>query len=144
MARQERQLHAKVYLMKILPLALCFAICALAQDEDAPPSGPGPASGDPMNAATFSGLRLRGIGPAFTSGPVVGLAVDPENSQHYFVAAASGGVWRTTNDGTSWTPVFDTQGSYSIGTVVIDPKNPSVVWVGPEENNAQLRVSSGA
>jgi photosystem II stability/assembly factor-like uncharacterized protein len=129
--------------MKILPLALCFAICALAQDEDAPPGGRGPASDDPMNAATFSGLRLRGIGPAFTSGRVVGFAVDPENSQHYFVAAASGGVWRTTNDGTSWTPVFDTQGSYSIGTVVIDPKNPSVVWVGTGENNDQRSVSYG-
>ena len=143
MERPERQLRAKVYLMKILPLALCFTIFALAQDEDAPPGGRGPGSDDPMNAATFNGLRLRGIGPAFTSGRVVGFAVDPENSQRYFVAAASGGVWRTINDGTSWTPVFDTQGSYSIGTVVIDPKNPSVVWVGTGENNDQRSVSYG-
>ncbi|HXA66054.1 MAG TPA: hypothetical protein VNV82_12925 [Bryobacteraceae bacterium] len=128
--------------MKILPLAFCFAICACAQDEDAPP-GRGPGSDDPMNAATFSGLHLRAIGPAFTSGRVVGFAVDPKNSQRYFVAAASGGVWRTANDGTSWTPVFDTQGSYSIGTVVIDPKNPSVVWVGTGENNNQRSVSYG-
>jgi len=129
--------------MKILHLALCFAICALAQDDDAQPGGRAPGSDDPMSSATFSGLRLRGIGPAFTSGRVVGFAVDPENSQHYFVAAASGGVWRTTNDGTSWTPVFDTQGSYSIGTVVIDPRNPSVVWVGTGENNNQRSVSYG-
>ena len=129
--------------MKILPLALCFAICALAQEEDAQPGGRAPGSDDPLNAATFSGLRLRSIGPAFTSGRVVGFAVDPENSEHYFVAAASGGVWKTTNDGTSWTPVFDTQGSYSIGTVVIDPKNPSVVWVGTGENNNQRSVSYG-
>jgi photosystem II stability/assembly factor-like uncharacterized protein len=129
--------------MKILHLALCFAICALAQDEDAQPGGRGPGSDDPMNSATFTGLRLRGIGPAFTSGRVVGFAVDPENSQRYFVAAASGGIWRTTNDGTSWAPVFDTQGSYSIGTVVIDPRNPSVVWVGTGENNNQRSVSYG-
>jgi len=96
-----------------------------------------------MNAATFSGLRLRSIGPAFTSGRVIGFAVDPENSRRYFVAAASGGVWKTTNDGTSWTPVFDKEGSYSIGTVVIDPKNPSVVWVGTGENNDQRSVSYG-
>ena len=108
-----------------------------------PPGGRGPGSDDPMNAATFSGLRLRGIGPAFTSGRVVGFAVDPQNSQHYFVAAASGGVWRTTNDGTSWTPVFDKEGSYSIGTVVVDPRNPSVVWVGTGENNDQRSVSYG-
>ena len=129
--------------MKILPLALCFAICALSQDEEAQPGGRGPGTDDPMNAAAFSGLRLRAIGPAFTSGRVVGFAVDPENPQHYFVAAASGGVWRTTNNGTSWSPVFDTQGSYSIGTVVIDPKNPSVVWVGTGENNNQRSVSYG-
>src|SRR3984893_9185406 len=98
---------------------------------------------DPMSSPTFSGLHLRAIGPAFTSGRVIGFAVDPENSQRYFVAAASGGVWRTTNNGTSWTPVFDTQGSYSIGTVVIHPKNPSVVWVGTGENNDQRSVSYG-
>ena len=129
--------------MKILPIALCLAICALAQDEDVQPGGRSPGSDDPMSAATFSGLRLRGIGPAFTSGRVVGFAVDPENSERYFVAAASGGVWKTNNDGTSWTPVFDTQGSYSIGTVVIDLKNPSVVWVGTGENNDQRSVSYG-
>jgi photosystem II stability/assembly factor-like uncharacterized protein len=129
--------------MKILLLALCFAICVLAQDEDTQAGERGPSSSDPMSAATFSGLRLRGIGPAFTSGRVVAFAVDRENSQHYFVAAASGGVWRTTNDGTSWTPVFDTQGSYSIGAVVIDPNNPSVVWVGTGENNDQRSVSYG-
>src|SRR3984893_5139219 len=110
MAREEKQLRVPSLSMKILPLALCFAICALAQDEDVQPGGRGPGSDDPMNSATFSGLRLRGIGPAFTSGRVVGFAVDPENSQHYFVAAASGGVWETTNNRTVWTPVVDTQG----------------------------------
>jgi photosystem II stability/assembly factor-like uncharacterized protein len=59
------------------------------------------------------------------------------------VAVASGGVWKTTNAGTTWTPIFDTQASYSIGTVVIDPKNPNVVWVGTGENNAQRSVSYG-
>jgi photosystem II stability/assembly factor-like uncharacterized protein len=130
-------------LMKILPLALCFAICVSAQEEHAPPAGRGSNSDDPMNAVTFSGLRLRSIGPAFTSGRVIAFAVDPNNSERYFVAAASGGLWLTTNDGTSWTPVFDSEGSYSIGTVVIDPKNPSVVWVGTGENNNQRSVSYG-
>src|SRR5579864_857814 len=100
MARPERQRRAPRLFMKILPLALCFTILALAQDEDVQPGGRAPGSDDPMNAATFSGLRLRSIGPAFTSGRVVGFAVDPENSERYFVAAASGGVWRTANDGT--------------------------------------------
>src|SRR5450755_615361 len=127
--------------MRIFPLLLCLSFAAFAQDEDAArPGGPG---GDPMNAATFSGLRLRGIGPAFTSGRVVAFAVHPDNAAYYYVAAASGGLWKTINNGTSWTPVFDTQGSYSIGTVVLDPKNPSVVWVGTGEGNNQRSVSYG-
>ena len=98
---------------------------------------------DPMSTATFNGLRLRSIGPAFTSGRVVGLAVDPNNPSHYFVAAASGGVWKTLNAGTTWIPVFDREGSYSIGCLVLDPKNPLTVWVGTGENNSQRSVSYG-
>jgi photosystem II stability/assembly factor-like uncharacterized protein len=98
---------------------------------------------DPMSSPTFNGLRLRSIGPAFTSGRVVSIAVDPNNPARYFVAAASGGVWKTINNGTTWTPVFDREGSYSIGVVVLDPKNPLTVWVGTGENNSQRSVSYG-
>src|SRR5262245_29491737 len=72
---------------------------------------------DPMSTPTFNGLRLRSIGPAFTSGRVSGFAIDPTNPSRYYVAAASGGVWKTVNAGITWTPVFDTQGSYSIGAI---------------------------
>ena len=88
-------------------------------------------------------LRPRLIGPAVTSGRVVGFAVHPLDRNHYFVAAASGGVWKTTNAGTTWTPVFDGEGSYSIGCVVMDPKNPNVIWVGTGENNSQRSVGYG-
>lgn len=98
---------------------------------------------DPMSAPTFNGLKLRSIGPAFTSGRVVGFAVDPNNSARYFVASASGGVWKTINNGTTWTPAFDKEGSYSIGAIVLDPKNPLTVWVGTGENNSQRSVSYG-
>ncbi|HEX6186737.1 MAG TPA: hypothetical protein VFZ40_01545 [Pyrinomonadaceae bacterium] len=98
---------------------------------------------DPMSSATFNGLRFRSIGPAFTSGRVIGIAVDPNNSARYYVAAASGGVWKTVNNGTTWTPVFDREGSYSIGAIVLDPKNPLTVWVGTGENNSQRSVSYG-
>jgi photosystem II stability/assembly factor-like uncharacterized protein len=99
--------------------------------------------GDPFSAGTFSGLKLRSIGPAVTSGRVVAFAIHPTDRSHYYVAAASGGVWKTTNAGTTWTPVFDNEGSYSIGTVVLDPKNPHVVWVGTGENNSQRSVGYG-
>lgn len=98
---------------------------------------------EPLSAPAFMGLRLRSIGPAVTSGRVVEFAVDPNNHSYYFVASASGGVWKTTNAGTTFTPVFDREGSYSIGTVVMDPKNSSIVWVGTGENNSQRSVSYG-
>lgn len=98
---------------------------------------------DPMSSPTFNGLKLRAIGPAFTSGRVIGFAVDPNNAARYFVAAASGGVWKTINSGATWTPVFDKEGSYSIGAIVLDPKNPLTVWVGTGENNSQRSVSYG-
>ncbi|HKV40928.1 MAG TPA: glycosyl hydrolase [Blastocatellia bacterium] len=96
-----------------------------------------------MKPETFAGLALRSIGPAVTSGRVVDFAVDPANRAHYFVASASGGVWKTTNGGTTFTPVFDKEGSYSIGVVVLDPKNSSTVWVGTGENNSQRSVAYG-
>lgn len=88
-------------------------------------------------------LTLRGIGPAVTSGRIIAFAVDPRDSTHYFVAAASGGIWKTTNSGTSFTPVFDNEGSYSIGAIEMDPRNPNTIWVGTGECNAQRSVGYG-
>src|SRR5262249_14352936 len=98
---------------------------------------------DPLSFMTFTGLKLRSIGPAATAGRVVALAVDPNDFSQYYVGVASGGVWKTTNAGTTWTPVFDSQTSYSIGVVVLDPRNPLTVWVGTGENNSQRSVSYG-
>jgi photosystem II stability/assembly factor-like uncharacterized protein len=109
----------------------------------APPQETESKPADPMSDATFSGLKLRLVGPAVTSGRVVDFAVHPNERSHYYVAAASGGVWKTTNAGTTWTPLFDKEGSYSIGTVVLDPKAPHVVWVGTGENNSQRSVGYG-
>jgi len=92
---------------------------------------------------TFSGLQFRLIGPAVASGRVISFAVNPKNKAEYYVGVASGGVWKTTNDGTTWTPVFDGEGSYSIGWVALDPNDPSVVWVGTGESNSQRSVGYG-
>ncbi len=96
-----------------------------------------------MNADTFSGLKFRLIGPAVASGRVMSIAVNPRNKFEYYVGVASGGVWKTVNDGTTWTPVFDGEGSYSIGWVELDPNDASVVWVGSGESNAQRSVGYG-
>src|ERR1700739_3539837 len=96
-----------------------------------------------MNADTFSGLKFRLIGPGSSSGRVMSIAVNPKNKVEYYVGVASGGVWKTVNDGTTWTSLFDGQGSYSIGWVTLDPNDPSVVWVGAGESNSQRSVSYG-
>ena len=96
-----------------------------------------------LSAETFTGLELRNIGPAVSSGRISDIAVQPGRPSTYYVAVASGGVWKTVNSGTTWTPIFDEQGSYSIGCVTIDPNDPLVVWVGTGENNSQRSVSYG-
>ena len=96
-----------------------------------------------MKAETFTGLKLRGIGPALTSGRIADIAVHPTDRTTWYIAVASGGVWKTTNAGTTFTPIFDSQGSYSIGCVTIDPRNPLTIWVGTGENNSQRSVSYG-
>ncbi len=70
-------------------------------------------------------------------------AVDPTNKNIRYVAASTGGVWKTTNAGTTWKPIFDGEGSFSIGSVTLDPKNPLTVWVGSGENNSQRAVQYG-
>ncbi len=97
----------------------------------------------PWRAGTFSGLSFRGIGPGLTSGRIGDFAVDPRNPYHFYVAVCSGGVWETKDAGTSWQPIFDDEGSYSIGCVTIDPTDPNVVWVGTGENNSQRSVAYG-
>jgi len=98
---------------------------------------------EPLSSGTFGGMKFRSIGPAVTSGRVNMFAVDPNDRAKYYVAVASGGVWKTVNAGTTWTPVFDGEGSYSIGAIALDPKNPSTVWVGTGEYNSQRSVAYG-
>ncbi|MDX1667268.1 MAG: hypothetical protein R3350_08565, partial [Saprospiraceae bacterium] len=76
-----------------------------------------------INKSTFSAFKLRSIGPAFTSGRIADIAIHPEDDNLWYVAVGSGGVWKTENAGTTWTPIFDGQPSYSIGCVTIDPNN---------------------
>ncbi len=96
-----------------------------------------------LNADTFEGLKFRSLGPASASGRIMSIAVNPRNKFEYYVGVASGGVWKTVNDGTTWTPLFDKEGSYSIGWIALDPNDASVVWVGTGESNSQRSVGYG-
>ncbi|MEL6811139.1 MAG: glycosyl hydrolase [Bacteroidota bacterium] len=91
----------------------------------------------------FNGLKLRGIGPAFMSGRIADIETHPENENIWYIAVGSGGVWKTENAGTTWTPIFDDQPSYSIGTVTIDPNNHDVIWVGTGEDIGGRHVGYG-
>ncbi len=96
-----------------------------------------------VNSSLVNGLKFRSIGPAWASGRIADFAVNPENPKEYYVGVASGGVWKTTNNGTTWKPVFDKYGAYSIGIVELDPNNSNVVWVGTGENNHQRALGYG-
>ena len=89
------------------------------------------------------GLALREIGPALMGGRIADITVHPGDPTTWYIAVGSGGVWKTTNSGISWTPVFDDQPSYSIGTVAIDPSDPDIVWVGTGENVSGRHVAWG-
>ena len=96
-----------------------------------------------LNEETFSGLNWRGIGPALMSGRISDIAIDPERQSTWYVSVGSGGVWKTENRGTTWTSIFDGQGSYSIGCITIDPNDHNVIWVGTGENVSGRHVGYG-
>ena len=116
-------------LILVFLLAISAASAQGIQDSDAPESR--------MNAETFKGLALRNIGPAFKSGRIADLIIHPDDESVWYVAVASGGVWKTTNAGTTWTPVFEDQTSYSIGSLAADPTNPHVIWAGTGEERGR-------
>ena len=91
----------------------------------------------------YDGLNFRALGPSFFSGRISDFAVLPGGGHAYYVATASGGLWLTTDNGTTWTPLFDGEDSYALGVVELDPENPRTVWVGTGENNAQRSVGWG-
>lgn len=93
--------------------------------------------------SVINDLSFRLVGPALTSGRISDIAIDPENHNTWYVAAASGGVWKTTNHGTTFSPIFDGYDSYSIGCVTIAPSNNNTIWVGSGENNNQRSVAFG-
>ena len=94
-------------------------------------------------ASIFENINVRNIGPAKVSGRITKVIKDYTNSNIWYVTTASGNVWKTLNSGTTWIPIFEHYGSYSIGTINMDPKNPNILWLGTGENNSQRSVGFG-
>jgi photosystem II stability/assembly factor-like uncharacterized protein len=125
-------------LRKLIPTAALAAVLSI------PLSG---ADGPTLSPALLHELTWRNIGPAVTSGRVVDIAV-PEGASNasaatFYVASASGGLWKTINSGTTFEPVFDRESTVSIGDVAVAPSNPDIVWVGTGEANNQRSSSWG-
>ena len=108
----------------------------------APRAFAGPAD-TPTTTDKWKGLEFREIGPAVMGGRIDDFAVVESNPSVVFVGAASGGVWKSTNNGTTWQPVFDKEGVSTIGDIAIAPSDPSIVWVGTGEPNNRQSSSWG-
>src|SRR5688572_30614927 len=96
-----------------------------------------------LKSETYSALGFRSLGPAVTSGRISDIVVNPKQPSVWYIAVASGGVFKTINAGTTFEPIFDKAGAYSIGCLALDKSNPNVIWVGSGENNNQRSVAYG-
>ncbi|MCG8457636.1 MAG: hypothetical protein MI919_15280 [Holophagales bacterium] len=106
-------------------------------------SGEEPGATGGLDPRLISGLAARALGPYAMSGRVAALAVSPHDTDTLYVGAASGGVWKSSNAGTTWRPIFDDQPVASIGDVAISPVDPQVVWVASGEGNPRNSVLPG-
>ena len=119
----------------LLPLFLLFLTLSFSQKKK--------NSNDGLKASDFSGLKFRSVGPAFMSGRIADIAINPENENEWYVAVGSGGAWKTVNAGTTWEPLTDNQSFYSTGSITIDPNNTSTIWLGTGENVGGRHVGIG-
>ena len=105
---------------------------------------PASASSAPvLRSSDLGGLRLRGIGPATMSGRFVDMDVVESNPFIMYVASATGGIYRTTDNGITWTPVFEREAVHSVGDVAIYQPDPNIVWVGTGERANRQSVGWG-
>jgi len=144
-------LARRIHCFSVL-IALAFApAAASAQEKPAKktrpaksaPEAAAPAAQSPDYMAALKNLQWREIGPAIMGGRIDDFAVVESNSKIVYVGAASGGVWKTTNDGTTWEPIFDNETVSTIGALAVAPSDPSIVWVGTGEANNRQSSSWG-
>ena len=122
-----------MFSLRILPWLAISAICGFTGIATAKASEDNP----------LTDLPMRHIGSALMSGRISDFAFYPDGNQAFITGVSSGGVFRTTNGGTTWEPLFDGEASYAIGVVEIDPNDSDTLWVGTGENNAQRSVAAG-
>src|SRR3954454_23192379 len=113
-------------------LFISFAVLvllAVARGSSAQQGASAPQISEPL----LKHFSWRSVGPAGAGGRIVDIAVGGESPRRIYVASATGGLWKSTNEGTSWEPLFDHENVASIGDVTVDPTNPDTVWIGSGE-----------
>jgi photosystem II stability/assembly factor-like uncharacterized protein len=127
----------KTKLISLFAFIFVTAIVLNAQKRSTPAAMP------QIPSEIMNGFKFRSIGPAFMSGRISDIVIHPENENIWYVTVGSGNIWKTENAGTTWTPVFDDQGSYSIGCIAMDPSSSDILWVGTGENVGGRHVAYG-
>jgi photosystem II stability/assembly factor-like uncharacterized protein len=106
-------------------------------------AGLGARQQDRLTADVLKGLPLRSIGPSLVTGRIVDVEIDPRNPNTWYVVSAFGGLWKTTNRGITFSPIFDDNGVFTLCCLTIDPKDSNVLWLGTGENNSQRSAHFG-
>ena len=125
-------------LIAVAALAVVLDVAEAQRGGGAPPQMPLPTAADP-----FAALAFREVGPAVTSGRIADVAIDPQNKSIWYVATASGGLWKTVNRGLTFTPVFDDGDTYTTCCVLVDPRNSNIVWLATGENTNLRSAMAG-
>ncbi len=128
--------------LALLLVTFASSICLLAQSSAAQSSVDTPT--DPEEADIFHNLHFRNLGPATAGGRITSVVGVPANPNLYYVGAGGGGVFKTTNGGTTWKAIFEHEATSSVGAVALAPSNPNLVWVGTGEANVRNDVVDGA
>lgn len=123
--------------LSLLPMAAHAQKRGKADAEASAPTLPA------LTADALKGLQVRSIGPGLVTGRIADIKIDPNNPSTWYIATAFGGLWKTTNRGASFTPLFDDQATHNLCCIEIDPKNSNVLWLGTGENHSQRSAHFG-
>jgi len=126
--------NLKLHLVSLVILFSYFSIMGQGKEDNKQKS--------PIDTA-LNGFQFRSIGPAFMSGRISDIAIDPNNENIWYVAVSSGGTWKTENAGTTWQPLTDNQPFFATGCITIDPNNSASIWLGTGENVAGRHIGIG-
>src|SRR5215471_2469853 len=114
-----------------MPLRLAAAVTLFAAFAASPRSSLFALfAADPPAKSPFDALHFRDIGPAATGGRIHDIQIDPRDPAVLYVAAATGGIWKSTNKGISWKPIFEHQADNTFGALAIYPRDSNIIWAG--------------